>query len=275
MFTKKDVFEMLDDGSSHRKQFSQNTGIQKNKDRPTFHVPFDNGLCSHFFNGTGKRLTFNPKVNTHYCFLRNESDIALAESWVERQGTRVFIRNLMASTVALDYNFFDNKTGSKTEIGRLEEAAKHQCDQVAIDELIAKASDVISDISALEACTCIAPVPAMAEKGFDLPTTLARRLAVKLGKYDLSSSLVLSGKTASAKNCSVDEKWDAWQAANLQIEASVLSGQPVLLVDDKYQSGLTMQFIASKLLEAGAASVHGIVMVKTLRDTDNVDVVES
>lgn len=46
-------------------------------------------------------------------------------------------------------------------------------------------------------------------------------------------------------------------------------GKRVILFDDKYQSGMTLQFVASKLLEAGATDVYGLCAVKTWRDTDN------
>jgi predicted amidophosphoribosyltransferase len=43
----------------------------------------------------------------------------------------------------------------------------------------------------------------------------------------------------------------------------------VILIDDKYQSGMTIQFVASRLYDAGTAKVYGLCAVKTLRDMDN------
>jgi predicted amidophosphoribosyltransferase len=43
----------------------------------------------------------------------------------------------------------------------------------------------------------------------------------------------------------------------------------VILIDDLYQSGITMQYVASRLLQAGAASVLSLTIVKSNRDTDN------
>jgi predicted amidophosphoribosyltransferase len=42
------------------------------------------------------------------------------------------------------------------------------------------------------------------------------------------------------------------------------------LIDDKYQSGTTAQFVASHLYQAGAAEVCGLFCIKTWRDTDNM-----
>ena len=72
MFSKSDFFALLDDGQTHRKQFSANSGVQKAKSRPTFSVPFDNGLVEHFFNGTGLRLKWNATYSQFYCFLNDD-----------------------------------------------------------------------------------------------------------------------------------------------------------------------------------------------------------
>ena len=50
---------------------------------------------------------------------------------------------------------------------------------------------------------------------------------------------------------------------------SKISEEKVLLVDDLYQSGITMQFVAMHLLGAGAEQVYGLALVKSRRDSDN------
>lgn len=66
----------------------------------------------------------------------------------------------------------------------------------------------------------------------------------------------------------LDEKWKALENASLKASEK-FKGKKVILLDDKYQSGTTAQFVASRLYEAGAAEVHGLFCVKTWRDTDN------
>ena len=48
-----------------------------------------------------------------------------------------------------------------------------------------------------------------------------------------------------------------------------LQGKLIILIDDKYQSGITLQFVASRLLEKGASKVFELCAVKTWRDDDN------
>ena len=121
----------------------------------------------------------------------------------------------------------------------------------------------------------VCAVPAAAEKVFDMPRELAKQISHLTGIQDLTPHVVLNDKVKSAKDCALEDKWATWEEANIEFDHSLIAGKRVLLVDDKYQSGLTMHFVAAKFLEAGAAEVHGIAMVKTLRDTDNLNVVES
>lgn len=275
MTTKKQFLDMLRDGDSHRKQFSSHSGVQKDKASPTFSVPFDSGLVGHFTNKTGYRLTWNEKFGQHYCFLRSGADIEAVEAWETAQGTRVFLRSLMDSSVALDVNFVDNKSGEKTWFGTLEEAAKYHGDRDAIEACAAAMCELINDVEHLRAADVICAVPAMATKGFDAPREIASRLSQMTGKQDITGNARLTAKAKSAKDCSVEEKWDVWAAAEIELDRPALAGKKVILIDDKYQSGVTMHVVAARLKSGGADEVHGVSVVKTLRDIDNLDVVES
>ena len=71
------------------------------------------------------------------------------------------------------------------------------------------------------------------------------------------------------KDIKLGEKWAAWDEAQLSFNGADISGKQVVLIDDEYQSGTTMQYIAMKLQEAGAYQVCGLSMVKAMRDKDN------
>lgn len=274
MITKDQFLNMLRDGDSHRKQFSSHSGIQKDKSSPTFSVPFDCGLVRHFTNKTGYGLRWNPKFGQHYCFLRTRADIDAVEAWEAAQGTRVFIRSLLDSSVALDVNFFDNTSGEKTRFGALEEAAKYHQDRDAIEACAGALCELIEDVEHLRTAGVVCAVPAMASKGLDAPREIASCLSQMTGKQDITGNVRLTAKAKSAKDCSVDEKWDVWAAAGIDLDTPALAGKKIILVDDKYQSGVTMHVLAARLKSGGADEVHGVSVVKTLRDTDNLDVIE-
>lgn len=62
-----------------------------------------------------------------------------------------------------------------------------------------------------------------------------------------------------------DEKLDMIQSWGLTFSADLdIKDKTVLLVDDMYYSGVTMQYIAMKMKEAGAKRVFGMALVKSL-----------
>jgi predicted amidophosphoribosyltransferase len=196
------------------------------------------------------------------------------EAWEAAQCTRVFLRNALSSSLALDTNFVDNTSGMKTETGANEEGAKHHQDEGAISYLVKRSFATIQEISYLHNADYICAVPAMASKGFDLPSRLAQDLSSLTGKQNLTPSFRLSNKTKSLKECSLEEKWDAWSEAVIEYDGPSLSGTSIILVDDKYQSGITQQYFGMFFQKHEPAEVHGLCMVKTLRDTDNTQVID-
>ncbi|MBF0334071.1 MAG: nickel-dependent hydrogenase large subunit, partial [Alphaproteobacteria bacterium] len=67
-----------------------------------------------------------------------------------------------------------------------------------------------------------------------------------------------------------DDAIGPYEAAGLTMVPSLTGAPAVILIDDKYQSGVTLQYVASRLYQAGARRVYGLCAVKTMRDTDNV-----
>ena len=68
------------------------------------------------------------------------------------------------------------------------------------------------------------------------------------------------------------KKWAMWEETGLNFQktsSADVTHKSVLLIDDVYQSGTTMQFVAMKLQEAGAGEVYGLCLTKTLGDYDN------
>ena len=275
MIKKEDFLTMLNDETrSHRKQFSNSSGVQKNKRKPTFSVPFNCGLVELFQSDMQIALKWNDSHKQFYCFLNSAESISKVEAWESKQGTRVFIRTLLSSATALDLNFADLEDGSKTVLGKLEEAAKHSQDCKAIELCVNALAEAIADIERLRGADLICAVPAIASKEFDLPRELAKQVSILTGKPDITPEVRLDNKVKSAKDCSVDEKWEVWNATTINVEVD-MAGKKIILIDDKYQSGVTQHFVGSFLMEAGASEVHSLCLVKTMRDSDNIDVVES
>ena len=72
----------------------------------------------------------------------------------------------------------------------------------------------------------------------------------------------------SIKSLPMGEKWKALKEGKLLADDRV-RGKKIILLDDKYQSGITAQAVASAMYDAGAAEINGVFCVKTWRNTDN------
>lgn len=102
---------------------------------------------------------------------------------------------------------------------------------------------------------------------------MTKLVSEKVGKQDVTGGFVFNGHKSSVKAANFDEKWNVWEDAQVSFQNSSafnVNDKTIILIDDKYQSGITIQYIAMKLQQAGADEVYGLSFVKTLRDTDNV-----
>ena len=202
-----------------------------------------------------------------YCYLTDEKQIKMALDWQKDRENLIFLRDNLDCSVALDYNLA--AAGVYTTLGLTEHNAKASGDNRATETLCAACLPVINCLSPYREADAICAIPPAPGKSWDLPTEIANRMAVACGKPDISSAIKFTSRKDSVKALPLDEKWKALEAAGLQVEKAAVNGKKIILVDDKYQSGTTAQFIASKLYAAGAPEVQGLFCVKTWRDTDN------
>ena len=84
---------------------------------------------------------------------------------------------------------------------------------------------------------------------------------------DLTADFAWKGQKPSLKETAFAEKWDA--LAKVGLKSKKVSVSSVILLDDLYQSGITMQFVASHIISAGSKQVYGLSLVKSRRDSDN------
>jgi predicted amidophosphoribosyltransferase len=152
----------------------------------------------------------------------------------------------------------------------LEHRAKLSGDAPSITALSEACAEAIQSLPCYRDAPFVAAVPPMSAKPFDLPTEIAARVSILVAKQNLTSFFVLEHeKQASLKQAPLEEKWAILEATGLRLNRPISNKSDVILIDDKYQSGTTVQFVAMKLQEVGARYIFGISLVKTLRDTDN------
>lgn len=258
-----------------RRCFAEHTGIQqeKNNGSRSFSVKFPETIEKIFKADTGLDLFYSSQFKNHYRVVENDEELQVIKEWEARQGRRVFIRDCLSASIALDTNLVDNESRQYTEIGSLESRGKKQQDQSAITQLSDIVSQAINDLPYYKDADLICSIPPGPDKDFDLPSSVTKLVSAKVSKPDVTGGFVINRQKSSVKSAALDAKWNVWEDAQVSFQNSPafnVNGKTIILIDDKYQSGITIQYIAMKLQQAGAHEVYGLSFVKTLRDTDNV-----
>jgi len=265
------------DGPAHRICFARAHGNQpKHTDRyggvGVLGLPFAHGIADLL--KVGCRLQQPPRFNENgspWWRIGTEEEFRTIHAWARAQGTRVFLRDCLDQSVALDVNLLGGEHGpdGHTVTGDLERRAKLNGDPDAIAQLVGAMCATVRDLPYFKAARHVAGVPAPPGKPRHLPAILADGIARTLGIRNLTDLFAFDGPKDSIKALPVGQKWAAWERSGLQLTEQLKWRPAVLLVDDKYQSGTTLNFVASRLREAGAGSIYGLCAVKTWRDTDN------
>ena len=197
--------------------------------------------------------------------------------WHATVGQYVALRDCLLASFALDY---DREGGAPnrvhTRIGELRLRAKpydgapSEDTRMAADQLIQECVSFLRSMTCYEkAEAVVAMPPSKPDKLFDLPRYLANGIAREIGKADLSHHVVTVKERPPLKDTSLAEKLGAIQGT-ISIDRGPFQGRTILLIDDLYQSGISMNYVAMELLQAGAKAVLGLACEKTCRNDDNV-----
>lgn len=233
-----------------------------------FSLPFEKTVKPIFEESTGMKL-FPSRFGGCWVSLRTESEFISVKQWIDAQGSRVFLRDTMALSVALSEHI--SEASSRTKLGELEYRAKYRRGTVrinAINELANICFQAMQELPFYKDGDITVAVPPRQGKAFDLPTEIVRHLTSNDVCTDLSQYLTWQAQKKSLKTIPVERKWVALERAELEVSYD-FSDQTVILIDDLYQSGVTMQYVAMKLQQAGAKKIYGMALVKSRRDTDN------
>ena len=102
------------------------------------------------------------------------------------------------------------------------------------------------------------------DKPFDLPTELAELISQATGKPSLAGTVWKSRPTNVMKDLKTLAQKRDNVAGAYQVDVEQVTGRRVLLIDDIYDSGVTMNEVGRMLRDAGAAQVLGLVAEKTI-----------
>lgn len=182
------------------------------------------------------------------------------------------------SCMALDFNLVEHD--KRTAIGELEYKAKYSQDSTAIDALVREMACALHRLPKpkhLWRCM-LTYVPPQSGKRFHLPKVIAERLVghSDVRTFELATDPLVHAELASPKpsfkNLQLSQKLrvleEIMSPSNVRLSRQVTATN-IIVIDDLYQSGVTLWSFARCLKRMGASSVHGIACVKSWRDTDN------
>jgi len=194
------------------------------------------------------------------------------EMFIKKHRTTVFIRDLLPVSCALDKNFREKhptQEAERTTLGLLEYQAKYSADENAAYQLADIAAEFINT-TIYKRANIIIGVPSSKLSRRSLPQQIAKLIADKTHLEDASSLVRWCKDKPELKNIRVEEKWVSLDRVGICLPSDGIAGKHIILLDDLYQSGTTLNFIASRLKSAGAKLVYGLALVKSWSNSDNV-----
>ncbi|WP_300365410.1 hypothetical protein [Brachyspira sp.] len=190
--------------------------------------------------------------------------------------------NILDYCVATDFNFdFDNKI--RTSVGEAEFSLKYRRSEITDEEAEYYGNVLVEKI---KKCYDILPINKKDTYFTTIPIDIDEnennKLSYKLVKrlsYILNNNLfILKCHKPSFKDKTLNEKISIWNEIYSDtngfefIEKVDITDKDVIIIDDLYQSGVSMWSYAKFLKSLGAKQVIGISAVKSLRDSDNTNV---
>ncbi|MEX0761129.1 MAG: hypothetical protein WD208_10820 [Dehalococcoidia bacterium] len=188
-------------------------------------------------------------------------------------GKYIGIRDNLALSFAVDFDR-SGPEGPRTLLGNAIFSLKYgnlddPAMQPHLGELVEHLLTFVADVECYSTADSVCCVPpSNPTGGTSIPKLVATQLAPRLNKTDLTEALTTIGIRTGLKNVGLDNKLDTIRGT-IQVDGSQVSGRTIILIDDLYQSGVTMNYAAMMLMEAGARAIFGLSCVKTLRNDDN------
>jgi hypothetical protein len=225
--------------------------------------------------------SFHSKHDRLYLFLNgtegHEEPPEEVTRWVETISKPVVMKDLLALSFALDY---DREGGNpqkpQAEIGKLRSQAKPYGGAEATNQTLEAADNLahacvsfLTEMTCYDSANCVVAMPPSEVKPYNLPYFLADRVADLWGRENLTERVRTITARQSIKGLPLAQKLDTL-LGTIEVNEDAFKGKRVLLIDDLYQSGISMNYCGLLLLKAGAKKIFGLACEKTCRNDDNV-----
>lgn len=229
-----------------------------------FKIPFSNTIYPLFRRVTGLDLFPSRYGDGYYRYVESEGEYVAIKKFIDEYQELVFLRDNLDLSLAMGMHCV-YETG-RTQLGDLEYQAKYNGDERAVCELSEMCDNLLSSLPFYTNADMI--VAMSSTRG--LPEKIVSRLT-KFEGEKVVKRLCWGAEKDELKNITDNaQKVEVLDAAGLIIDVDV-KDKVVVLLDDMYKTGTTMQYVAMKLKDAGANRVFGFSIVKSLSDKTKDD----
>jgi ATP-dependent DNA helicase RecQ len=155
---------------------------------------------------------------------------------------------------------------SRSEVGDLAYRLKYQSDRAALSPLVEQALALCAEHPELADVEAIVPVPPSTLRPYDPVSVLAEELGRRLPR-PVRPVLVKTRRTAPQKEMRTLAQKRANVAGAFAVPGarqSEIRGQRLLVLDDLYDSGATLEEVCRVLRQAGAARLYVLTLTRTI-----------
>lgn len=260
--TLEKIKEMLSDNSTKRINFSSThaQALKKKNDGWKIILPFEESIQPIIKEKINNDIRlFNSEFGGVWRFIKNEAEYIKWSDFIKQYKDVVFLRDCLDISLSLSMNFIENE--NRTEIGELEYQSKFNSDQSAEEKLVCFCEKWINELPYYKNADLICAVPSKTQD--NLPQRIVSEL--KINATNISNTIFWNSKTKNVKDAeNVEDKIKILEESGFTINnEEQLKNKVIILFDDLYMSGVTLQYIAMKLKEAGAQRVLGLTIVKS------------
>jgi len=228
-------------------------------------LPFEESIKKIFESETDLKV-YKTKQDKFWCPIKTEEEYKKASEFKTKYNTNVFMRDNLDLSVSLSEHYEDEE--KRTEIGELEFQAKYNGCEKSMDSIVTLTENFIKFTPYYKDIDFICAVPSSDPTKINLPNKIVEKISNKTEIENISDKVSWKKEKAPLKEVTFEDKWMQLEQTDMVIDDS-LKDKNIILLDDLYQSGTTIQYVAMKLKEAGVNKVYGLTIVKSRKDTDN------
>lgn len=167
--------------------------------------------------------------------------------------------------LSLSMSMYKHSPKELTEIGSLMNSAKYGKNKQAYKILINKVK--LFNFSIFKDVNYIIPVSTKSE--FNLPLKIANYVSSCLNNIPISEPVILNKVTSTKSLSTIEQKISNIHSIEINTPVDYFSNKNILIIDDNYQSGISLNIIACILRQFNTRQLYAFTVTKTLSNNGN------